>query len=126
MVAIGTSGDDVGPGMGTPQMFGLDVVDGQIPRLTSTILAGVIIAPKDLPACHFHAGARFMHHLLQANNGWFGKGITDGVDDAAAVLNQRCLIQDHQADSAAHIAHVDWFVVRVENKNVFHGDFTGL
>ena len=102
------------------KVFRFDVVDRQIAVGASAVLAGEIVTPEDLFSGQFDLGARFMHHALEADDGWAGKGRTYCVYFTAAVLYQRCLIQHHQANRAPHITHIKWFKIGVKDEHVFH------
>jgi hypothetical protein len=70
------------------KMFGLNVVDRQVPIGAAAILAGEIIAPEDFFAGQFDFGSWFVNHILQAYDGWAGKGRANSVYLTAAVLYQ--------------------------------------
>jgi hypothetical protein len=60
------------------QVFGAHVarnhmINGQIERLFSTVLAGVMIAAENFTARETHMGARAANHHTQPDDGRFGK-----------------------------------------------------
>ena len=117
MVAGRAGGDQIGPGMLTAEVFGLDVIDGEKEGVFSTVLAGKLVAPEYFTTAQTHFWMGSVHHTLQTNdrgNGEYGVG---GFDGAAAVQDEGGFFRQHETQSALKTAHIDGFKIRIQHKD---------
>ena len=80
MVAGRAGCDHIGPDVFSAHVFGKDMVHGQVAGVTPAVLAGVIIAAKNLPAGQLDLQAWTVDHLLQPDDGRTRERLSDGLD----------------------------------------------
>lgn len=85
MVAARTGGNDVIPGVETPQMAWNNVIDRQIHSVFAAILAGKIVAPKDFTLVKLDLQVRAVNHRLQPDDRRDGVGVINGLNIPASV-----------------------------------------
>jgi hypothetical protein len=113
VVATRAGRDHVRPHMLPAQVLGQDMVDGQGGVTAAAILAGIIIASKDFASSQFHAWARPMDHVLQADHGGSRQQLVDGVDVTAPVDYHGCLFCQDQPDGSSQGANIDRLEIRI-------------
>jgi hypothetical protein len=113
MVAGWTRSNHICPHMFATQVFGPNMVNGQIAGMSSAVLAGILITAKDFPAGQFNLQARAMDHLIQTNDGGDGDILPDGLNITATVHDQISFPREDQANSAAGVADIDWLEICV-------------
>lgn len=94
------------------------MVNGQVERVLTAVLASVIVPAKDLTTIQPYPGSRSRDHFLQADDGRSGKIFADGVYYTPSIDYQRGSIFQKQPNCAPHIADVDRLEVCVENENI--------
>lgn len=107
VIAIRAGGNDVLPGVIAAQVPGDHVIQGQPAAALSAVLAGVIVAPKDLALVEFNNRAGTLHHVFQTDDRWAWESIVDCGDLTASVQNHRGFSSEHQADGSTSTAHID-------------------
>jgi hypothetical protein len=99
--------------MFTTDMPGPDVIDRQADIPLPAILAGIIIATKNLAPCQFHVGTGPVDLVLQPDDRRPRKQLGNCMDMAAAIDNHASLTRQDQSDGPAGGAYVDRFKVCV-------------
>lgn len=117
MVTGRAGGHDIAPDMLAASMAGVDMIEGQFRYFPTTVLAGVIIPPENLPAGHFIGDARSADHPLQADDAGDGKTLADGADFSAAIDEQMRFFSQNQTDGAMDVADVDGFKIGVQDQH---------
>ena len=73
MITVSAGGYQVRPGGFSPEVLGNDMIHSQIPGLLTAVLALELVPAENFLFGKFNSGAGAFHHILQANDGWFGK-----------------------------------------------------
>jgi len=105
-----------------------DVVERQVTRDSSAVLARVAVPGEHLGARQSPFVLGTPHALRQADDGRNSKRGGDAVDHAAAVLNQLGFAAEHQHDGAASAAHIVGLeaLIEDENRSIYHTGALGL
>jgi hypothetical protein len=115
VIAVWARRDHVRPHMFAAHMTWHYVIDRQPAVALPTILAGIIITPKDFPARQFDVRARSMNLTLEPDD----RGARDQVlyrsDMTAAVYNHASLACQEQTDRPSCSTDVDRFEIGVEH-----------
>ena len=88
-----------------------NVIHGQVPGLTATVLASVAIPPEDLSLGELHPGARPPDHIAQLDYRRAQEGGGRSADDPSAILQDLGLAHHHQGDGPLDVADMQRFVV---------------
>lgn len=102
------------PRIYTAQAARHHMIDGEAGAFLSTVLAAIIVAPEDFLLGEFDARARPLDHVDHANDAGPRKERADGVDVAAAVLDDLGFADEQQTNRASRVAHVERFEVAIE------------
>jgi len=122
VIAGGTGGHHVVPDMLAALVTGLDVIDCKVPVAPAAVLAGIIVAPEDLPASQFDPGARPVDLLFETYDAGTGEQAGDGPDVAAAIHDQASLPCQDQTDGPPCRADVDRLEICIQDKDrLVHG-----
>lgn len=101
------------------------MINGQVSRPFTTVLAGVIITPENLPAGQFDLETRAVNHVLQPNDRGARKGRSSGVNLSPSIHHHGCLVCQNQTNRTAQVADIDWLEIGVEYKHIIrHCDLT--
>src|SRR5690606_8234329 len=114
VVASGTGSHQVVPKMLTTQPAGHDVIDRQLGRVLSAVLAGVAVAAQDLTLGQPYVRPRPVHHFLQPNDRWRGVDAPDRSYLGAPVEHQTGFSAQYQSDGAPRVAHIDRLEVGIQ------------
>ena len=88
MVTGWTCGYHIRPDMFAAQVFGPDMVNGQVIGAPSAILADVFVPAKNLTAGQFDMYARAVNHLVQADDGGYRYSLSNCPNIAATIHDQ--------------------------------------
>jgi hypothetical protein len=116
VVAVLAGGYHVVPGVLAAPIAREDVVQGEVSRLASAVLAGVAVAQEDVAAAEASAGARSSDYVDEANNRGDLKNEGGATKVASPVLQHLGLASAHQDEGAAGVADVKRLVVLIENQ----------
>jgi hypothetical protein len=105
------------PGVLSALVTGDDVVDGELPGLSSTILTGVAVPPEDLFAQKLDLGSGTPDHVVEANHGGAREDGSGSMDPPPPVLDDLGLAQKDQHHSSLGVTHVQRFVILIEDQN---------
>lgn len=103
--------------MRTPQPSRLHVIDGQSRHSLTAVLTSMIVPAQDLPFCEFNAWMGTVNHVRQPNDRWPKEGGRGAADYSTTIEHDLSLIHGQQAHRSLGVAHVDRFVIRVEQQN---------
>src|ERR1035437_5185736 len=117
VVARLAGGDQVVPRVGPASMPRHDVVQGEVVGLPAAVLAGVRVTVEDLPARQLDAGPRPAGLVLKADHG--RRAVVDPrrPDHLVVVREHLCSLAEHQPEGAWQIAHVERFIVLVQDQD---------
>jgi len=116
-VAVGAGTDHIFPGVLPSPVARYHVVEREVPTLLSAVLAGVLIAVKNLVAGHLALAVRPPDKLGQPDDGGKLKGVGKRVDIAKSVLEHLRLALVDKDDGAAGPADRKRLVTLVEDEH---------
>ena len=116
VVAILAGGHYVLPVVLAAPIAGEDVVQGEVSRLASAVLAGVAVTQEDIAAAETSPGPRPSDYIDQANNGWDFKNEGGATQIAPPVLQHLGFASVHQDEGTTSIAYVERLVILIENQ----------
>lgn len=94
-----------------------NVVDGQLTRSRTAILAGVVIAHEDFASCHAHRNPRSPDVVPQPNDPRPGARPSRRPNCCSTGSEQLCLVGIDEGDSAAKATHVEWLKVNIQDEH---------
>jgi hypothetical protein len=116
VVAVLTGGDDVIPVVLAAAIAGEDVVEGEVTRAASAVLAGVAVAQEDIAAAEASAGPRSSDYVDETDNGGDLKNEGGATQVAPPVLQHLGFASVHQDEGATRITDVERFVILIKNQ----------
>jgi len=99
------------PAVFSPTVAGHDMVHRQLPRFPTTILADIVVPPKDLPTVQFHPRTRPPDHVAQSNHRRARVGGRGRPDIASTIFYHLGLADDEQHHGPLRCADIQGFVV---------------
>jgi len=110
-VALGAGAHQIVPAVLASVMARDNVVYRQVSRLTTTVLASIVIPSKDLFLGELYPGARPLDHIAQLDHRGALKSGRRSADNPSAILQNLGFAHYNQGDSPFDIADVQRFVV---------------
>jgi len=107
VVTARAGGHNIGPDMFSSQVFWENMVHRQIAGVTPTVLAGVTIPAKHLPAGQLDLQARTVDHLIQPDDRWPRERLFNSLDVTASIHHHVGFPGKDQANGATGITHID-------------------
>ena len=101
-------------------MLGEHVVERQFLRTRATILAGELVAEKDLAAREPHPGSRPLDEVVQTDDRRHAECAAWRAQDETVNLQDLRLAAIDKYDCTSWVAHVQRLVVLVENEHLPH------
>ncbi len=119
MIAVRARRHHVRPQMLAAQVTRQHMVHRQPAVVSAAILAGIIIAPENLPARQFHMRARSAHLQLEPDHGRAGDQFRYRVDITATVHHHPGFTGQQQSNRSARGTYMDGFEVCVKHQDRF-------
>jgi hypothetical protein len=116
MVAVWTGSNNICPQVFSPQVFGPNMVNGQVVGMPPTILACIPVPAKDLPAGQLDLQAGTVNHLFQPDDRRNWNFLPDSLNITTPIHDQISLPQKDQANCAAGVTDVYRFKISVKYK----------
>jgi hypothetical protein len=107
VITVGAGRHDVRPDMLSAHVAWGHMVNGQAAIMLATVLAGIIIAAKNLAAGQLDVGARSMDLILQPDNGGPGQQFTNRPNVSTPVDDHVRLARQEQADRSPRSTNID-------------------
>src|SRR5205823_1727241 len=92
-------------------------VEGQVVRLTTAVLARVVVTDEDLTPRQLHPWPRALDVVLQPDDGWRAVVNPRRPDDLVIELDHFGLLAEQQAEGSRQVADVERLVILVQHEH---------
>jgi len=115
VIAVWAGSHNIRPDMLSPKVTRGDMVNGQVSFALPAVLAGIIVATKDLTTCQFDVWARAVDLVFQPDHGRTRQQLLYRTDMSTSIDDHVGFARQDQTNRAPCRTDVDWFEISIKD-----------